>query len=69
MKRVATHPLARRRAHRLFALDGDIDAVVTRAIDETVSRQIVPERGLLVAVNTDPELGAKGANFVRIRRL
>ena len=51
------------------SLEGDIDAVVTRAIDETVARQIVPERGLLVAVNTDPELGAKGANFVRIRRL
>ena len=51
------------------SLDGDIDAVVSRAIDETVARRIVPERGLLVAVNTDPELGAKGANFVRIRRL
>jgi pyruvate kinase len=51
------------------SLDGDIDSVVSRAIDETVARRIVPERGLLVAVNTDPELGAKGSNFVRIRRL
>jgi pyruvate kinase len=51
------------------SLDGDIDAVVTRAIDETIARKIVPERALLVAVNTDPELGASGANFVRIRRL
>jgi pyruvate kinase len=51
------------------SLDGDIDAVVSRAIDETVARRIVPDSGLLVAVNTDPELGAKGSNFVRIRRL
>lgn len=50
-------------------LDGDIDSVVARVIDATIERRIVPERALLVAVNTDPELGANGANFVRIRRL
>jgi pyruvate kinase len=51
------------------SLDGDIDSVVSRVIDETVARRILPERALLVAVNTDPELGTKGSNFVRIRRL
>ncbi|MGH9384423.1 MAG: pyruvate kinase [Vicinamibacterales bacterium] len=50
-------------------LDGETDAVVSRVIDETVARRVVSERALLVAVNTDPELGASGANFVRIRRL
>ncbi len=51
------------------SLDGDIDSVVSRVIDEMCARQIVPDRALLVGVNTDPELSAKGANFVRIRRL
>ena len=50
-------------------LDGDIDSVVSRVIDEMRARQIVPDRALLVGVNTDPDLSAKGANFVRIRRL
>jgi pyruvate kinase len=50
-------------------LEGEIDAVVSRVIDETVARRVVPEGALLVAVNTDPELGASGANFVRIRRV
>jgi pyruvate kinase len=50
-------------------LDEDIDAVVARVLDEMQSRHIVPDRALLVGVNSDPELGAKGANFVRIRRL
>ena len=50
-------------------LDGDIDAVVVRVLEEIQARGIVPDRALLVGVNTDPELGAQGSNFVRIRRL
>jgi pyruvate kinase len=50
-------------------LDGDIDSVVARVIAEMGARQIVPDRALLVGVNTDPDLSAKGANFLRIRRL
>jgi pyruvate kinase len=53
----------------LCPLDGDIDAVVDRVLDEIQARRLVPDRALVVGVNTDPELGAKGANFVRIRRL
>jgi pyruvate kinase len=50
-------------------LEGDIDPVVSRAIDQAVALPFVPERSLVVAVNTDPELGASGANFVRLRRM
>ncbi len=50
-------------------LDGDIDSVVSRVIDEMRARQIVPDHALLVGVNTDPELTAKGSNFLKIRRL
>ena len=50
-------------------LNGEIDAVVSRVLDETLARGVVPPGALVVAVNSDRELGATSANFVRLRRL
>lgn len=50
------------------ALEGDIDTVMSRAMDLAVARGLVADGALVVAVNATPDLDRSGANFLRIRR-
>jgi pyruvate kinase len=50
-------------------LSGDIETVITRAVDGAAQRSAAPENATLVFVNTSADLDKGAANFVRIRRV
>ena len=50
-------------------LNGDVEAVISRVIDEAVRVSAAPDNAILVFVNTATDLDRSGGNFVRIRRV
>jgi pyruvate kinase len=49
-------------------VDGELDQVVTRAVEAAVSLTGAPENAIMVVVNTTSDLDRGASNFVRIRR-
>ncbi len=49
-------------------LDGDIEQVITRAMETAIKHTNAPESATMVVVNTAADLDRGAANFVRIRR-
>ena len=52
----------------LCDLQGDIEDVISRVVDDAVKRSRAPDNATLVFVNTATDLDRGGSNFVRIRR-
>jgi pyruvate kinase len=53
----------------LVPLDGDVDAVATRVIEELQRSGRLPASATVVLVNATPDLDRGAANFLRIRRI
>jgi pyruvate kinase len=51
------------------SLEGDIETVITRIVDEAQRTIALPSDAILVFVNTTSDLDRSGTNFLRIRRV
>ena len=51
------------------SLDGDIETVITRIVDEAQRTIALPADAILVFVNTTSDLDKGGTNFLRLRRV
>jgi pyruvate kinase len=51
------------------SLEGDIETVITRIVDEAQRSIALPSDAILVFVNTTGDLDRSGTNFLRLRRV